>query len=344
MGELIGGHWHRTGINTWLSDGALQRKPSIFRDWITADGKANPEGRAYSAEAGRFHLYASLACPWAHRALIMRNLKGLQQMVSLSIVHPLMGEEGWTFDAAPGVVPDTVNCVSKLHQLYTIAIPDCTSRVTVPLLWDTIERAIVSNESADIIRMFNSAFDHVAAAPGDYYPSALRSEIDAVNSRIYDTLNNGVYRARFAGTQDAYEVAAVEVFDTLDWLEDRLDDRSWLVGDVLTEADIGLFTTLVRFDAVYHGHFKCNLRRLTDYPRLRLYTQRLADHPAFRPTIDMVHIKTHYYGSHSWLNPSGIIPIGPEPDLGDGLNASIRWTVIPAGRARRPDDRRRREP
>lgn len=321
MGELIEGEWHRTGISTTMSNGMLVRKPSIFRNWITAGAEPDPQGARFPAQAGRYHLYVSLACPWAHRVLIMRSLKGLERLTGLSVVNWLMGEEGWTFDSGEGVVPDTVNGVSRLHQLYTKADPNCTSRVTVPVLWDAVEETIVSNESADILRMFNSAFDHLGAADGDYYPLELRSEIDAVNERVYASLNNGVYRAGFAVTQAAYESAATEVFDTLEWLEGRLETRTWLIGSAMSEADIRLFTTLIRFDPVYHGHFKCNWKRLTDYPRLWAYTRRMAQHPLIAPTIDMTHIKGHYYRSHPWLNPDGIVPVGPELSYGTPLSA-----------------------
>jgi putative glutathione S-transferase len=312
MGELIGGEWRRTGFDTVMDNGTLKRKPSVFRNWITADGSAPQGARGFQAESGRYHLYVSLACPWAHRTLIMRNLKGLGDLIDVSIVHWLMGEDGWTFEDGPGVIPDTINGRSKLHEVYTLADPDCTSRVTVPVLWDKQERTIVSNESSEIIRMFNSAFDHLGAKPGDYYPAEHRAEIDVVNERIYEPLNNGVYKAGFASRQDAYEAAANAVFTTLDWLEERLAGQRFLVADRLTEADIRLFTTLVRFDPVYHGHFKCNRRALVEYPALWAYTRDLYQHPAIRPTVDFAHIKGHYYGSHPWLNPSGIVPIGPD--------------------------------
>jgi putative glutathione S-transferase len=315
MGELIGGHWHRSGIDTTMSGGALQRKPSVFRNWVTPDGSPVDGASAFKAEANRYHLYVSVACPWAHRTLIMRSLKGLEHLIGTSVVHWLMRDDGWTFEPGPGVVPDTVNGVTKLHELYTLADPECTSRVTVPVLWDKTERTIVSNESSEIIRMFNGAFDDLGALPGDYYPEEHREEIDAINQRVYTNLNNGVYRAGFASRQDTYEAAAADVFDTLDWLESRLNGRSHLVGGILTEADIRLFTTLVRFDAVYHLHFKCNRRRLTDYPRLWAHTKRLYQHPLVRPTVSIPHIKGHYYGSHPWLNPRGIVPIGPDLDF-----------------------------
>jgi glutathionyl-hydroquinone reductase len=314
MGELIGGIWQRSGVDAVLSKGALQRPPSIFRNWINSDD--GPRGaRAFEPEAGRYHLYVSLACPWAHRTLIMRNLKGLAGLVDLSVVHWHMGDDGWTFDPGPNEVSDTVNGVAKLYQLYQLADPECTSRVTVPVLWDKKARTIVSNESADIIRMFNSAFDDVGAKPGNYYPKERRAEIDEVNSRIYANLNNGVYEAGFAGSQEAYDAAVERVFDTLEWLEKRLSDQRFLLGDDLTEADIRLFTTLIRFDAVYFGHFKCNRRPIVGYPSLWRYTKELYRHPDIQPTVNFQHIKGHYYGSHRWINPSGIVPIGPDLDF-----------------------------
>ena len=244
----------------------------------------------------------------------MRRLKRLEGLIGVSVVHWLMGEDGWTFAPAPGVVLDPLHDAHFLHEVYTRADPRCTSRVTVPVLWDTREDTLVSNESADIVRMFNGAFEALGAAAGDYYPAELRDEIDAVNARVYDGLNNGVYRAGFATEQPAYEAAVREVFATLDWLEKRLADRGWLVADRLTEADVRLFTTLVRFDAVYHGHFKCNLRRVSDYPAIRAYLARLLAEPDFRADVDFTHIKNHYYQSHPWLNPSGIVPLGPLPE------------------------------
>jgi glutathionyl-hydroquinone reductase len=315
MGELIGGQWQRTGLDTVLSNGTLRRPPSVFRDWVTADGSAPEGARGFKAEPGRYHLYVSFACPWAHRTLIMRNLKGLGSFIGVSIVHWLMGEDGWTFQPGPDVMPDTVNHVTKLHEIYTLADPKCTSRATVPILWDKAERTIVSNESADIIRMFNSAFNHLGAKVGDYYPAAERAEINTVNARIYETLNDGVYKSGFARTQPAYEKSVTAVFDTLDWLEDRLSRQRFLVGGALTEADIRLFTTLVRFDPVYYGHFKCNRRAVTDYPALWDYTRALYQHPDIRQTVNFLHIKNHYYMSHPWLNPSGIVPVGPVRDF-----------------------------
>ncbi len=314
MGELINGVWYRTGFETAIKGGELHRPPSVFRNWLS-DG----DGADFPAEAGRYHLYVSLACPWAHRTMIMRKLKGLEDLIGLSVVHWIMGEDGWTFEPGPRVVADTVNGVHWLHQLYTLSDPNCSSRVTVPVLWDTKTGKIVSNESSEIIRMFNSAFDRIGAREGDYYPLALREEIDLINARVYPGLNNGVYRAGFAKTQTAYATAAIEVFETLDWLEDRLATRPYLVGEQLTEADIRLFTTLVRFDPVYFGHFKCNKRALVDYPALWRYTRTLYQHPVFRPTVDFSHIKGHYYGSHPWINPNGIVPIGPDLDFDEPI-------------------------
>ncbi len=310
MGELIGGIWQKSGIESVLAHGELRRPPSVFRDWITASDDA-----PFKAEPGRYHLYVSLACPWAHRTLIMRNLKGLVGMIDISVVHWLMGEDGWTFNAAPGVIPDALNGARFLHEIYTRSDPSCTSRVTVPVLWDKHHQRIVSNESSEILRMFNDAFDGCGAAAGDFYPAELRDEIDGVNDRVYSTLNNGVYRAGFATTQEAYELAVGEVFATLDWLEQRLKRQRYLVGSTLSEADIRLFTTLVRFDPVYHGHFKCNIRALVDYPALWAYTRDLFSHPAIRPTVNFQHIKSHYYRSHPWLNPGGIVPLGPDCDF-----------------------------
>lgn len=310
MGELIAGVWRSGGMESVIADGELRRPPSVFRDWITPGGDG-----PFEPAPGRYHLYVSLACPWAHRTLILRRLKGLEDVVGISVVHWLMGTQGWTFAPGPGVIPDAINEAKVLHEVYTLSDPACTSRVTVPVLWDKATRRIVSNESADILRIFNTAFDDCGAAAGDYYPVEHREEIDAVNARVYAALNNGVYRSGFATTQAAYEAAVGDVFQTLDWLEQRLARQRYLVGGRLTEADIRLFTTLVRFDLVYYGHFKCNRRALTDYPALWAYTRDLYQRPAIRPTVDFHHIKAHYYCSHTWLNPSGIVPVGPDLDF-----------------------------
>ncbi len=316
MGILIDGQWQDAPPNLNEGDGRFVRKASAFRTWITPDGGPGPSGTGgFAAKAGRYRLYVSLACPWAHRTLIFRVIKGLQEMIPVSVTHWLMAERGWTFDPAEGVVPDPVMGATALHQLYTRARANYSGRATVPLLWDTERNTIVNNESAEIIRMLNSAFDGIGATPGDYYPAHLRDEIDALNDRVYDTLNNGVYKAGFATTQSAYEAAIGPLFETLDWLEARLAARRWLCGDELTEADWRLFTTLVRFDSVYHGHFKCNLRRLVDYPALWSYTRSLYQRPGIARTVNLQHVKNHYYGSHRNINPTGIVPAGPVLDF-----------------------------
>jgi putative glutathione S-transferase len=316
MGILIDGKWHDAPPNQNERDGRFVRKASAFRNWITADGSPGPSGSGgFAAKAGRYRLYVSLACPWAHRTLVFRVIKGLEEMLPVSVTHWLMAERGWTFDPAEGVIPDPVMGATALHQLYTRARANYSGRATVPVLWDTERDTIVSNESSEIIRMLNSAFDGIGAKPGDYYPAHLRDEIDALNDRVYDTLNNGVYKAGFASTQAAYEAAIGPLFETLDWLEARLARRRWLCGDELTEADWRLFTTLVRFDSVYHGHFKCNLRRLVDYPALWSYTRALYQWPGIARTVNLQHVKNHYYASHRSINPTGIVPVGPLLDF-----------------------------
>ena len=311
MGLLIEGSWHDQWYDT-SGDGRFQREEAGFRDWLDADGGPGPDGqRGHRAEPGRYRLYVSHACPWAHRTMIVRALKGLEELLPVSVVHWRMREHGWTFAPGPGVVPDPVIGADYLHQLYLRARPGMTGRVTVPVLWDQARGTIVNNESSEIIRMFNTAFDALGAKPGDYYPESLRPEIDAVNARVYATVNNGVYRAGFATTQEAYEEAVLPLFETLDWLEQRLAGSDWLVGGRLTEADIRLFATLVRFDPVYHGHFKCNLRRIADYPALHAFTARMMDVPGVRDTVHFDHIKGHYYQSHPTINPSGVVPVGP---------------------------------
>lgn len=313
MGKLIDGQWHGdTPVAPTDDKGDFQRADSTFRDWLTADGAPGPNGqRGVPAEPGRYHLYVSLACPWAHRTLVVRALKGLEELLPVTVVGPLMHENGWSFGADAGGTGEPLYGLDHLHQLYTRADPTMTGKVTVPVLWDKVRETIVSNESSEIIRMLNTAFDALGAHEGDFYPAELQSEIDAVNERVYRTVNNGVYRAGFAKKQEAYETAASELFESLDWLEERLDGRDWLVGERLTEADIRLFTTLVRFDAVYHGHFKCNLRRIVDYPRLHAFLTRMLALPGVAATVDFDHIKSHYYRSHPEVNPTGIVPIGP---------------------------------
>ena len=302
--------------DTSSTSGRFERPPSAFRNWVTADGSPGPTGTGgFVAERGRYHLYVSLACPWAHRTLIMRRLKGFEDAVSLSVVHWRMRERGWTFSAGPCVTGDPVNGAQALYEVYLAADQRYTGRVTVPVLWDKERHTIVSNESAEILRMFNTAFDGTGAAPGDYYPEQLRADIDALNDRIYRDVNNGVYRAGFATTQEAYEEAVLSVFETLDWLEARLSRSRYLLGDQLNEADIRLFTTLVRFDAVYHGHFKCNIRRIVDYPALWRFTRDVYNLKGVPETVNMHHIRHHYYESHTTINPSGIVPAGPALDF-----------------------------
>jgi glutathionyl-hydroquinone reductase len=312
MGLLVDGKWQDQWYDTKKTGGRFERSASQFRNWVTRDGSPGPSGSGgFAAEPGRYHLYVSLACPWAHRTLIFRKLKGLEGMIDVSVVHWHMADEGWTFASDEAATGDRLYGLSRLHELYTKAKPDYSGRVTVPVLWDKQRETVASNESAEIIRMFNSAFDAVGAEPGDYYPKRLRGEIDAVNERVYDTVNNGVYKAGFATTQAAYEEAVTALFDSLDWLEQRLSARRYLAGDTLTEADWRLFTTLIRFDPVYVGHFKCNLRRLVDYRNLWAYTRELYQHPGIAETVDFRHIKHHYYGSHGTINPTGVVPLGP---------------------------------
>ena len=306
MGQMIDGVWHSDEDLAHARNGHFERPPTRFR------GTVEPGG-AHPPAAGRYHLYVSLACPWAHRALIVRKLKGLDGTIGLSVVHWLMREDGWTFKAGPGVIPDPGGA-ALLHEIYRRSDPRYTGRVTVPVLWDRETGTIVNNESSEVIRILNSAFDGLDATRLDLYPAEHRAEIDAVNARVYETVNNGVYRAGFATTQAAYEAAFGPLFATLDWLDERLTGRTYLVGDAMTEADWRLFTTLVRFDAVYHGHFKCNRRRIADYPALWDYARHLYQWPGVRETVDLDHIKGHYYGSHRNINPTGIVPLGPDLD------------------------------
>lgn len=316
MGVLIEGVWHDHWYDTKSTGGRFVRKASQFRNWVTRDGKPGPTGEGgHAAEADRYHLYVSRACPWAHRTMIFRELKGLTQQVGLSVVHWRMLENGWTFADGPGVVPDPIHHAEFLHQVYTASDKSYSGRVTVPILWDKKTSSIVSNESADIIRMFGTAWDGIGALPGDYYPEPLRAEIDAINARVYDTVNNGVYRAGFATSQEAYEEAVAPLFESLDWLESILSKRRYLLGPRLTEADVRLFTTLIRFDAVYVGHFKCNLRRIVDYPNLAGYVRDVYQVPGVGGTVCIDHIKRHYYESHPTVNPTGIVPVGPILDF-----------------------------
>lgn len=313
MGLLVDGQWQDTWYDTKSTDGSFERKDASFRNWVTVDGSAGPSGvGGFKAEPDRYHLYVSLACPWAHRTIIYRKLKGLENMITMSVVNAFMGEEGWTFKPGEGVIADPIFNATHLYTIYTAAEADYTGRVTVPILWDKKTNTIVSNESSEIIRMFNSAFDDVGAVAGDFSPTALLTEIDALNAFIYPTINNGVYRAGFATTQEAYNQAASEVFDALDTLNVRLESSRYLTGSSITEADWRLFTTLVRFDSVYVGHFKCNLRRIVDYPNLWGYLRDLYQVPGIADTVAIDYIKAHYYGSHETINPTRIIPIGPE--------------------------------
>jgi putative glutathione S-transferase len=314
MGRLVDGKWSTDWYDTKASGGRFVRAQSGFRNWITADGSPGPTGEGgFKAEAGRYHLYVSYACPWAHRTLIFRRLKDLDNLISVSVTDAKMPDEtGWSFTGTSGSTGDTLNHFDYLWQVYALADPHYTGRVTVPVLWDKQRRTIVNNESAEIIRMLNSAFDGLTGNNADYYPAPLREKIDALNARIYDTVNNGVYKAGFATTQAAYEEAFAALFESLDWLEGILGETPYLAGAEITEADWRLFTTLVRFDAVYVGHFKCNRRRIADYPNLSHYLKALYEVPGVKETVHIDHIKTHYYWSHVTINPTRIIPLGPE--------------------------------
>jgi putative glutathione S-transferase len=314
MGLLVNGAWQEDISRT--KEGRFIRPASIFRNFVTRDGSPGPSGEGgFPAEAGRYHLYISLACPWAHRTLIFRTLKKLESAVSVSITEPLYGKTGWEFGTARSGTSDTVNGKTTLAEIYLLANPHYTGRVSVPVLWDKKRRTIVNNESSEIIRMLNSAFDAFTDERTDYYPAQLRDEIDAVNDMIYSNINNGVYRAGFATSQEAYEEAAYGIFYTLDKIEEWLSRQRFLTGRQLTEADWRLFTTLVRFDAVYYSHFKCNLRRIADYTNLWNYTRDLYQVPGIAETVSIDQIKRHYYGSQRQVNPTGIVPIGPQIDF-----------------------------
>ena len=316
MGLLVEGEWKDEWQDTRASKGRFVRAPTRFRNWITPDGGLGPTGEAgFAAEAGRYHLYVSLACPWAHRTIIFRAMKKLEDVISLSIMSYHMGRLGWTFDRITGSTGDDVNGATRLSEIYLRADPRYSGRVTVPVLWDKERRTIVNNESADIIRMLNTAFDAFTDDRTDYYPESLREEIDRINAYTYENVNNGVYRAGFATTQEAYEEAFRALFDALDTLDRRLFGQRYLVGNTLTEADWRLFTTLVRFDAVYHGHFKCNLRRIVDYPNLSNYLRDVFQVRSVAETVNFDHIKRNYYGSHKEINPTSIVPLGPALDL-----------------------------
>lgn len=310
MGLLVKGKWQDKWYDTRSSGGRFVRQGSTFRDRITADGASG-----FKAEPGRYHLYVSLACPWAHRTLILRKLKKLQDIITLSVVDPLMLTNGWEFSDYPGSIPDTVNGAGYLHEIYTAAEPGYTGRVTVPVLWDKKNKTIVNNESSEIIRMLNSEFNEFGDSSVDFHPHELSKEIDSINDLIFENVNNGVYKCGFATTQGAYEEAFHALFKTLDTLEDKLAGSRYLVGERLTEADWRLFTTLVRFDPVYFTHFKCNLRPIKDYPNLSHYLRELYQIPGVEETVNFTHIKEHYFKSHRTLNPSGIVPTGPPIDL-----------------------------
>ncbi len=316
MGLLIDGKWHTSWYDTSKSAGRFERSEALCRNWVTPDGSAGPSGTGgFRAEPGRYHLYVSYACPWAHRTLIFRNLKKLEDIISVSAVHYFMSEDGWTFQAGDGATGDTENGRDFLREIYLMSDDTYSGRVTVPVLWDKKTGVIVSNESSEIIRMFNSAFDEWGDASLDYYPAALRGEIDEVNEPVYNNINNGVYRCGFATSQDAYDEAFDDLFATLDDLEQRLSHQRYLAGDTITEADWRLLTTLLRFDPVYVGHFKCNRQRIADYPNLSNYTRDLYQVPGIAGTVNMVHIKNHYYGSHETINPTRVVPKGPDIDF-----------------------------
>ena len=317
MGLLVDGVWHDQWYDTKSTRGKFERSEAKFRNWVTADGAAGPSGvGGFAADSGRYHLYVSYACPWAHRALIFRRLKGLEDHIGVSAVHPDMLSDGWTFEKdTQGATGDALFGSAFMRDIYTRAEPAFSGRVTVPVLWDKERGTIVSNESSEIIRMFNSAFDHITGNTEDYWPEELRDAIAPVNDRIYDTLNNGVYKCGFATTQEAYDAAVHPLFDTLDWLDDRLTGNRYLMGERLTEADWRLFTTLVRFDPVYHLHFKCNRRRIIDYPALSGYLRELYQMPGIAETVNTDHIVRHYHYSHDSINPHRIIPVNPVSDL-----------------------------
>ncbi|MBE1301577.1 MAG: glutathione S-transferase family protein [Alteromonadaceae bacterium] len=308
MGLLVDGKWQDVWYDTKSSDGKFVRQPSKFTNWVGGDSE-------FAAESGRYHLYVSLACPWAHRTLILRKLKGLEQHISVSVVHPDMMEQGWKFEDYPAATEDHLFAARHLHEIYTRAQSDITTRVTVPVLWDKKTQQIVNNESEQIVRIFNTAFNQLTGNTDDYYPESLQSQINDINTFVYDSINNGVYKAGFATTQEAYEEAVYALFAGLDKVEQILSEQRYLVGKEITEADWRLFTTLIRFDAVYVGHFKCNLRRIEDYPNLSNYLRDLYQHPGVAQTVNMDHIKRHYYYSHGMINPTRVVPAGPEQDF-----------------------------
>lgn len=316
MGQLVDGKWKDEWYDTESTGGAFKRSTAGFRNWVTADGAAGPSGEGgFKAEQGRYHLYVSYACPWAHRTLIFRKLKGLEDHIGVSAVHPDMLSDGWTFDTDfEGATGDTLMGLPFARDIYLKADPKISGRVTVPILWDTERETIVSNESSEIIRMFNTAFDGITGNTNDYWPEGLRDTIEAINTRVYDTVNNGVYKSGFATTQKAYDAAVHPLFDSLDWLESILAENRYLTGDTLTEADWRLWTTLVRFDPVYHLHFKCNRKRIVDYPNLWGFTRELYQIEGVAETVRMDHIVRHYHYSHDTINPNRILPVNPVLD------------------------------
>lgn len=314
MGFLKDGAWHDEWDYNNEDSGAFERDDSAFRNWITADGRPGPTGEGgFAAESGRYRLYISLACPWAHRANAVRHLKGLSGAIELVVVHWLMREGGWSFRDGECVTPDPVCGADHLHQLYARAKPDYSGHVTVPVLWDTRTDTIVNNESADILRMLGSAFDQCGATDLDLYPHDCRDEIDALNDQVYHAVNNGVYKAGFAASQQAYDAAVTPLFAMLGDLEARLEGQDWLIGGRFTEADLRLWTTLIRFDPVYYVHFKCNVRRIADYPNLAAFTRRVYQLDGMAETVNFKHIRHHYFESHRHINPTGIVPAGPDP-------------------------------
>lgn len=317
MGQLLNGKWEDNWYDTKTTGGAFQRTRTTFRNWITPDGSPGPSGEGgFEAESGRYHLYVSYACPWAHRTLIFRTLKGLEDLIGISVVHPDMLQDGWSFATDyPGATGDQIHGFDFARQIYLKADPQISGRVTVPVLWDCRRETIVSNESAEIIRMFNSAFDGITGNRLDFYPDSLRARIDEINAHVYDTVNNGVYKAGFATSQQAYDASVHPLFDSLNWLEDILAENRYLTGSRVTEADWRLFTTLIRFDLVYHLHFKCNRARIVDYPNLWGYLRELYQWPGVAATVNFDHIVRHYHYSHDTVNPHRIIPINPNPDF-----------------------------
>ena len=324
MGYLDNGKWVDQWHNTKDTKGRYVRKPSIYRNWITKDGSAGITGKeGYKAEKNRYHLYISWACPWAHRAMIFRSIKGLEDIITISCVNPFMRDKGWTFDDGYGVIADNINNSKYLYEVYLAEDANYTGRVTVPLLWDKNTNSIVNNESADIIRMFNSEFDQLGATKGDYYPIKYREKIEEMNTFIYKNINNGVYRSGFATTQEAYDEAIETLFNGLDKLEDILSKNRFLLGDQITESDWRFLPTLLRFDSVYHGHFKCNKKKIREYDSLFNYTKELYQFPGVSKTYDDTYSKLHYYGSHETVNPTGIIAHGPSFDFDQSHNRNI---------------------